>query len=388
MAAIALAHAKVPTVLVSAPAQPDNRTTALLASSVRALTTLGVWDLCREHGAPLRVMRLADDTRRLVRAPQARFAASEIGLDAFGHNIENRHLLAALERRANDLVFLTRIEDRLETIDLDNCTAALKSGRRVRARIIVGADGRRSLCRASAGIGTRHWSYPQVALTFNIGHSRPHQDTSTEFHTEAGPFTIVPLPGARSSIVCVVAPATADRLAALSDKDLANEIERRSHSILGKVSIEPGCGRFPLAVETARRFAARRIALVGEAAHVIPPIGAQGLNLGLRDAAAICELVAAAWAGGTDPGSDDILDRYDALRRADVESRTFAVDLLNRTLLSGFLPFHLARGLGLFAMNAVAPLRRAAMREGVFPAAQPRLMKGGPLPGATTSSDS
>ena len=156
------------------------------------------------------------------------------------------------------------------------------------------------------------------------------------------------------------------------------EIEQRSHSILGKISVEPERGIFPLAVETARSFAANRVMLAGEAAHRIPPIGAQGLNLGLRDAATIAELVTGAHKdGAADIGGAELLARYDGMRRADVASRTFAVDLLNRSLLSGFLPLHGARGLGIYMMNRIGPLRRAVMREGVAPvAAQPRLMRG------------
>jgi 2-octaprenyl-6-methoxyphenol hydroxylase len=156
---------------------------------------------------------------------------------------------------------------------------------------------------------------------------------------------------------------------------MAKEIERRSHSILGKIEIEPGRGLFPLEIATAKRFGAPRLALIGEAAHVLAPIGAQGLNLGLRDAATIAELVVAACRDGGDVG--EVTERYDHMRRADVMSRAFAVDLLNRSLLSDFLPLQGARGLGLFLMERIGPLRRAAMREGVAPtAAQPRLMRG------------
>jgi 2-octaprenyl-6-methoxyphenol hydroxylase len=188
----------------------------------------------------------------------------------------------------------------------------------------------------------------------------------------------VPLPGARSSLVFVVDPAELPRLAALTDVELATDIERRSHSVLGKVALEPGRGVFPLTVERATRLGVGRVVLVGEAAHVIPPIGAQGLNLGLRDAATIGELVVAAHRDGGDVG--DVTERYAHLRRADVTSRTLAVDLLNRSLLSDFLPLQGARGLGLFLMDRFGPLRRAVMREGVAPAAsQPRLMRGEPL---------
>ncbi|MEJ2435426.1 MAG: FAD-dependent monooxygenase, partial [Pseudolabrys sp.] len=215
------------------------------------------------------------------------------------------------------------------------------------------------------------------ALTVSMRHSRPHRDTSTEFHTPSGPFTLVPLPGNRSSLVWVLDPLDADDLIALDDAELSGEIERASHSILGRIEVEPGRGRFPLTRVRARRFAAHRIALVGEAAHVIPPIGAQGLNLGLRDAATIGEIAAGARRSGRDIGGINALAQYDRMRRADVGSRTLAVDLLNRTLLTDFLPVQGARGLGLYMLERIGPLRRALMREGVEPrAALPKLMRG------------
>jgi 2-octaprenyl-6-methoxyphenol hydroxylase len=240
----------------------------------------------------------------------------------------------------------------------------------------VGADGRKSLCREAAGIVTTRHQYRQAALTLNFTHARPHKDISTEFHTEAGPFTLVPLPGQRSSLVCVLEPDAAEELGALDAAALSAEIERRSHSILGKVAVEEGRSLFPLGAETAQTFGSNRVALVGEAAHVIPPIGAQGLNLGLRDGATIAELVAEAHRDGGDVGASELLARYDRMRRTDVTSRAVAIDVLNRSLLSDFLPVQGARGFGLYLLDRIGPLRRAVMREGVEPAAQPRLMRG------------
>ena len=379
-AAIALAQGGIDTVLVGRrPVGSDNRTTALLAGSVTALATLGVWELCAHEAAPLKVMRIVDDTGRLWRAPEVKFDAQEIGLEAFGHNIENRHLVEALERRARALPHLRQIED--EVLDIAPGERAmllvLKSGETLRAPLVVGADGRRSLCRDAAGITVETHDYPQVALTVSLRHSRPHRDTSTEFHTPSGPFTLVPLPGNRSSLVWVLDPLDADDLVILDDAELSAEIERASHSILGKIAVEPGRGRFPLTRAKARRFAAKRVALVGEAAHVIPPIGAQGLNLGLRDAATIGEVAVNAQRAGRDIGGINALAAYDKLRRADIGSRALAVDLLNRTLLSDFLPIQGARGLGLYMLDRIGPLRRTLMREGVAPsAALPRLMRG------------
>lgn len=380
-AAVALAAGGISTVLVGKrPPTPDNRTTALLAGSVTALETLGVWGRCAAQAAPLRTMRIVDDTGRLWRAPEIKFEANEIDLDAFGYNIENRHLIEALEHRAHALSNLRLIEDEVTSVVSagDEVIVSLdEGGGTLRAPLTIGADGRNSMCRGAAGIKIEERAYPQVALTTCLKHSRPHHDTSTEFHTPTGPFTLVPLPGDRSSLVWVLGPAAADERAALDDVALAAEIERASHSILGKIEVEPGRGLFPLRVATVQRFADKRIALVGEAAHVIPPIGAQGLNLGLRDAATIGELAVAAHRQHRDTGGANVVANYDRLRRADVGSRTIAIDLLNRTLLSDFLPVQGARGLGLYLIDRVGPLRRAVMREGVAPTtAQPRLMRG------------
>src|SRR5262245_13822646 len=379
-AAIALAHGGLATVLAGKPpAKSDNRTTALLAGSVTALDTLGVWNLCAANAAPLKIMRIVDDTGRLWRAPEVTFQASEIGLDAFGYNIENRHLIAALEQRARGLPGLRIIDDEVLSALEDGRTVAVKTRHEaiLRGSLAIGADGRNSICRAAAGIETDERRYPQVALTLSVRHSRPHQDTSTEFHTRTGPFTLVPLPGERSSVVWVLDRDSAQHIAALNDAELAREIERASHSIVGKIEVEPGRGQFPLHVVTARRFADKRIVLVGEAAHVIPPIGAQGLNMGLRDAATIGEVAIAAHRDRLDIGNPDALARYERMRQADVRSLTLAVDLLNRTLLSDFLPAQGMRGLGLYLIDRIGPLRRAVMREGLGPASrQPRLMRG------------
>ncbi len=375
--AIALATGGVDTLLIAPLAEEDHRTTALLAGSVTALATLGVWEACLPHAAPLISIRIIDDTRRLLRAPEVMFAAAEIGLDAFGYNIENRHLIAALQDRAAQLN-IPRIAAPALAVASDHAgaTIGLADGT-ARARLVVGADGQHSLCRAAAGIGTTRHAYPQTALTLNLGHGRPHQGAATEFHTEHGPFTLVPLPGRRSSLVCVLDPAGAATLFAMADAELSVEIERRAHSLFGSMTVEPGRGLFPLAVETAHAFARDRIALVGEAAHVVPPIGAQGLNLGLRDAATLAEIVADARRRGADVGSPAVLSRYDAQRRADVTSRKIAIDLLNRSLLTDFFPVHGARGFSLFMVDRIGPLRRALMREGITPvASQPRLMRG------------
>lgn len=379
-AALALAQGGLETVLAGKrPDKTDNRTTALLGGSVTALETLGVWELCEEKTAPLRTLRIVDDTGRLWRAPEAKFEAHEIELDAFGYNIVNQDLLAALDERARTLPNLRLLDTAVVAVETgpDAATVTLESGETLRAPLVVGADGRGSLCREAAGIDVHTRHYPQVALTVCLRHSRQHHDTSTELHTPTGPFTLVPLPGKRSSLVWVLDPADAEDLAGLDDAALSEEIELAAHSILGKVEVEPGRGLFPLSVATARSFGAHRIALVGEAAHVVPPIGAQGLNLGLRDAATIAELAVEAKRHDRDIGGDDVLAVYERKRRGDVTSRTMAINALNRTLLSDLLPAQALRGLGLYMIDHIGPLRRAVMREGIAPrGAEPRLMRG------------
>jgi 2-octaprenyl-6-methoxyphenol hydroxylase len=389
VAALALAHFEVPTALVAPSAGPlppssqrgeatkrasagkrggtDNRTTALMMPSVKALEALGVWASCRHCAAPLRVMRIVDDTGRLWRAPEVRFEAAEIGLEAFAWNIENVHLVAALWDRVAATPSLAHLATAATSLSVgqSGVSATLADGARLDCLIAVGADGRNSICRTTAGIPLECSTYAQTALTFTLTHARPHHDISTEFHTAQGPLTLVPLPGPRSSVVWVVANDEAERLCALAPAALDAEIERRSHSILGKMHVEPGHGAFPVSIATAGRFAVNRIALVGEAAHLFPPIGAQGLNLSVRDAIAIAEIAGDIYCRGGDLA--DAIAVYDRRRRADIASRSIAVDLLNRSLLSDFLPVQGLRGLALYALGRIGPLRRAAMREGVAP---------------------
>jgi len=369
-AGIALAQAGARTALVARRLPySDNRTTALLGASVELLESLDVWSHCKDKAAALEVMRLVDDTGRLFRAPEVRFSCHEIGRDAFGYNIDNRSLMLALEARAAEFSNLVRFDDEAESvvIEADDVAIRTASGQFLTARLVVGADGRHSLCREAAGIAVTRRDLTQTALTFNVSHGRPHRNISTEFHTPHGPCVFVPLPGNRSSIVWVSVPAEAERLRGLTDEDLSAAIEKQSQSILGRMTVEPGRNMFPLAIERPQSFARDRIALVGEAAHVVPPIGAQGLNLGLRDAADIARLAGEAIASGQDPGADEVLKRYDRARRPDILSRTFVIDIANRSLLNDFLPLQPVRAVGMHLLGAIGPLRRFAMREGLTP---------------------
>jgi 2-octaprenyl-6-methoxyphenol hydroxylase len=369
-AAIAIAQTGARTALIARRTPyGDNRTTALLGGSIDFLQALEVWQSCQDKAAELKTMRLIDDTDRLIRAPEVKFSCEEIGLGVFGYNIENRVLVAALEERAAAIDSLTRLDDDAAVISPGDDLVAIElaNGESISARLVVGADGRHSLCREAAGIPVRRRDLHQAALTLNVSHSRPHHNISTEFHTPQGPCVFVPLPGNRSSVVWVSEPKEADRLMALSDGELSDAAEARAHSILGKMQVEPGRNKFSLAIEQPSKFAKRRIALVGEAAHVLPPIGAQGLNMGLRDAADIAEIVRDTLAASEDPGSPAALGRYAAARRPDVVSRTFVVDIANRSLLSAFLPMQSLRAAGMHLIGSFGPLRRLAMREGLAP---------------------
>ncbi len=370
VAALALSAAGVDAVLIASPlSAPDRRTTALLGGSVEILEAVGVWPSLAKSAAPLERLRLVDATRRLLRAPETIFSAAELGLPAFGYNIANVHLHDVLRAAVSAAPDVRVREESVVAVEPDagGVTLRLASGAVARARLAIAADGRNSICRRAAGIEVETRELPQTALALNLRHRRPHGNVSTEFHTESGPFTLVPLPGNRSSLVCVVEPDEADALMALDDAALSLEIERRAHSILGRMEVEDGRAAFPLGFSIAERFAARRIALVGEAGHVLPPIGAQGLNLGIRDAATIAGLVAEARRNGEDPGGDALLGLYDQRRRGDVRARALAVDWMNRSLLSDFLPLQLAKGAGLHLASRVGVLRRFLMRKGMGP---------------------
>lgn len=368
--AIAMAQSGLSVALVARKIPyADNRTTALLGGSIAFLRGLDVWRRCEANAAALRVMRLIDDTGRLIRAPEVKFSANEIGTDAFGYNIENRALMTAMEERAAELGNLVRHDDDAASVAPEENRVVVRTGQEqsLTASLVAGADGKHSLCRDAAGITVKRRVLDQSALTFNVTHTRPHDNISTEFHTPHGPCVFVPLPGNTSSVVWVTTPGEAARLKALGEEDLGIAAERQSHSILGRMRAQAGRNVFPLSIETPSALAARRIALVGEAAHALPPIGAQGLNMGLRDAADLAVIVSGARESAEYIGSGPNLSRYSTARRADIFSRTFAIDIANRSLLSDLLPAQSLRALGLHLIGSVGPIRRLAMREGLSP---------------------
>ncbi|MBY4607063.1 UbiH/UbiF family hydroxylase [Rhizobium sp. 9T] len=367
IAAIALARGGRSVALVaSVAAKEDRRTTALMDQSIRFLDRLTLWDKLRPAAAPLTSMRIIDGTDRLLRAPTTTFRAPEVGLDAFGYNFPNKALIEILEQAVAGEGNISRFTDMAESIELsaERVSITLAGGETFAADFAVGADGRGSKLRETSGIGVRNWSYPQSAMVLNFTHSLPHQNISSEFHTKHGPFTQVPLPGNRSSLVWVQDPAEAAARMELPLAELGRLVEAQMQSMLGKVDVEEGVQLWPLSGMMAHRFGKGRIALIGEAAHVFPPIGAQGLNLSLRDIMALVDILCDR---AELPVPADAGDSFDRKRRADIMTRTASVDLLNRSLLSDFLPVQMLRAAGLHILSAIPPLRNLVMREGIEP---------------------
>jgi 2-octaprenyl-6-methoxyphenol hydroxylase len=378
IAALGFAHEGFAVVLAGPePSGKDSRTTALMNPALAMLDRLGVLDRIRPDCAPLKVMRIIDATGRLIRSPTVTFRASEIGEDQFGLNVPNAVLLPALLSAAkkHDGIDWRRTLVSGWDLGTDKAVATLEDGSTVEASLVVAADGRASPAREAAGLHARTRAYPQSALVLNFGHRSDHAFTSTEFHTETGPFTQVPLPGGHcSSLVWVVRPETAEQLATLDDATLSAHIEERMQSMLGRVTVEAGRQIYPLAAVSSLRFARNRVALVGEAAHVFPPIGAQGLNLGIRD---IFDLLETALKNRHDPGAPQALATYDLKRKPDILARSSAVNLLNRSLLSDMLPAQMARSAGLGMLGAFSPLRAFFMREGLRPGSGFAALAGG-----------
>ena len=370
VAAMQMARLGLSTILIGpAHGGDDGRTTALLGSSMTQLERLGIWEDIRAQGQALRVMRLIDDTGRLFRAPTTEFDSSEIGLDAFGYNIGNNKLVGLLGDRfdADDSGLLARDLQFARSVALkdDFADITVDDGTVWRARLAIAADGRKSQVRQAAGIDMRKWSYPQAALVVNLRHSAcAHNNVSTEFHTKTGPFTLVPYEDQRtSSLVCVVTPEIAEQLRAMDRSALNRELERRAHSIYGAFEMISEPQIFPLAGMVAKRFHGTRAALIAESAHVFPPIGAQGLNLSLRDIEALAAEIERS--GDKDPGAEEMLKDYGRARLADIWSRTTGVHMLNMSLLSS-LPFGQgARTAGLALANMVPSVRRFMMRAGL-----------------------
>ncbi len=359
----------------------NGRTVALFEASLQLYRALGLWERLAPHSASLERIRLIDDTGSLFPTAPVLLRADEIGLAAFGANIENADLVAALAESARQTPGLTLMETNLVDylISSEKVIARTSTGDSIEAQLLAGADGRNSLVRKWAGVGVKEWSYPQTAITALLWHERSHRQTSTEFHTRHGPCTLVPLPATadrkhRSSLVWLMRPDDAIRRMAMDDSALAQDIRKQTHDLHGDIGLEGPRGAFPMAGLKCLRLTSTRVALIADAGHAFPPIGAQGLNLGLRDVAQLAASLGVA--GRRDPGCAAALAHYESARRLDVASRIAGVAALNRSLLIHEAPVDFARAAGLAAMSHIGPLRRALMREGVTPAGRlPPLMQ-------------
>ena len=377
-AVIARDGARVALVGPPPPAANDTRTAALFTGSMNLLQHIGARALLEPDITPLKGIRIVDDGPGPLHAPEVTFEAREIGLPDFGANVPQMPLVDALNRVAAGCAGISVIDAAVTGIDAAAGMARVKldNGDAIAAPLVAAADGRNSFCRNAAGIAADAWDYPQVAITAQFEHSRDHRGLSTEFHRPSGPCTVVPMPGLRSSLVWVERPAAARRLGDMDDAGFARALEERLHGILGTIGDIGVRRQFPLGCLKARSLGQGRVALVGEAGHMLPPIGAQGLNLGFRDAAALADLISAARSAGEDIGGDGLLARYDTARRSDIELRTAAVDLFNRSLIAEFWPADLIRGAGMHAITAIGALKRRVMRAGFEPVgALPRLMR-------------
>jgi 2-octaprenyl-6-methoxyphenol hydroxylase len=386
VAALALAHlgadvtAAGPVPPPSAARPADTRTAALLASSIDLLKALGVWEALLPHAAPLKAIRIIDASRSLIRAPDIEFAASELGLPAFGYNIANTVLVDALLARAKAVLPAVITASVTEiAVDREKAVLTLSEAAPVRARLLVGADGRGSICRKSAGIGVTERRYDQGAIATSFKHARPHGFVSIELHKEGGSVTTVPLPDPyTSALIWLGPPQEIAHLMLLDAAEFGADLYARLGGSLGVISEVGARAEFPVMGLMAERLAARRTVLVGDAAHSLPPIGAQGLNLGFRDAAALADCVAEALREGRDPGSEEVLEAYRRNRGPDVITRSFGVDVLSRSLLTSLPPLQAARGLVMQGLKAFSPLRRAVMRVGLTPPTElPTLMRPG-----------
>lgn len=350
-------------------AAADLRTTAFLLPAVGTLERAEAWEAMLAEAAALRVMRLVDAGGRARLAREvADFEAGEITDRPFGWNVPNGAIRAALEARLAALPGVRLMRGaRVERLLARRAEAVafLSGGGQVRARLALAADGRDSGLRAGAGIGAHRWHYGQKALVFAVTHGAPHRGVSTEIHRTGGPLTLVPMPDHEgrpcSSVVWMVPGPRAARLAGLDDRALAAELTAETLGLFGPLEIAGGRAVWPIIGQIALGLTAERLALVAEAAHVVPPIGAQGLNMSLADIETLARLVE----GAADPGDPALLGAYARRRWPEMAARVAGIDALNRAAQAEAQPLRDLRRLGLKAIHEVAPLRRLAMRLGL-----------------------
>ncbi len=363
--AVSLARAGTHVIHLAPPAPPDRRTSALMIPSVDFLRHAGLVDDPAALGHTLTAIRIIDATPRLIRAPETLFDARETGLSAFGWNFGNAALLAHFQTRAP----ATGLETRHQQVtgwrrEGHLGVVTLADGSELRANLVVGADGKKSLIRGAAGISTREHHFAEAALVADLDLARPIGGTSIEFHYPHGPFTLVPAGGTRANLVWIDEEPLLRKIQAAGADALLAALAERSQRLFGAITLASPSFVFPLSTLTVEIAGREGVALVGEAAHAFPPIGAQGLNLGLRDAADL--LAAVDNADRSDPAWGISVSADYAARRAGDLARTGSmVDTLFRSLLADMLPSQALRAGGLWALKLLPPLRRQAFSLGM-----------------------
>lgn len=362
----------------------DGRTTAIAYGSARVLEGAGIWPLLVVDAQPILDIRVADGhPARGVSTLFLHYDHAEVGDRPFGYIVENRSIRQALLALARDLPRLTLLAP-VAVAEVERGTAGvaarLADGRTLRAMLVVAADGRDSPLRRAAGIRTTDFAYPQTSIVCTVAHERHHAGTAVELFLPGGPFAMLPMTGNRSSIVWTERKALAPTYMALDGADFLAEVRRRFGDWLGELSLAGPRFAHPLGLMLAERYVDRRLALISEAAHVIHPIAGQGLNLGLRDVAALAESIVDARRLGMDLGDAVALARYERWRRFDNVTLAIVTDALNRLFSNDVPPVRLARDLGLAAVNRMPPLKRLFMRHAMGVVGElPRLVRGEPL---------
>lgn len=358
---------------------PDDRASAIAATGRRMLMRLGVWPDIAEAAEPILEMAITDSSLRdVVRPPRLVFADETGEGEPFAHMVPNTDLAAALERRLAELGVATE-RGRVVLFGAEPAAmrVTLAGGGERMVRLLVAADGARSWLRALAGIDTVGRRYEQCGIVTNVRHEHPHRGRAVQHFLPSGPFAILPLRGKRCSIVWTERREVAERLAAFDDYSFELELERRFGVELGRIEVDGARHVYPLELAIARRYVADRFALVGDAAHTIHPLAGQGLNLGLRDVAALAEVVATTHRLGLDIGGATALERYERWRRADVVAMGVATDLFNAVFSNDSELMRLARGLGLGLVDRAGALKRFFVREAAgLEGDLPRLMRG------------
>ncbi len=348
---------------------PDGRTSALMQSSIRTLSRTGVWESCLPHGAPLEILRIIDDsTGGKKQQIETDFPAHDIGLEYFGINMPNNILrtllaIAAAKNKNITLYDATSLTD--FQVDDFGITVTLSDKKKIRGHLLVAADGRHSPVREKSGIKSWQHEYGQTAMTCLIEHSGSHENVSTEFHRPGGPFTLVPMPGKTSSVVWVEKAADAEAFMRINKQSFEQSLQDRTCNRLGKIKLASAPQACPLNALRAQDLVAKRVALIAESAHVLSPLGAQGLNLSLRDAECLADTIREAAQTGLDIGSQAILKHYERQRRADVFLRSAGTDGLTRFVSHNIRPVHELRRAGLRTISMIEPLRLFAMQQGM-----------------------